>query len=46
MVINVSEDIQKMSAKLKKDLAIVMSWCIGPHQEKVALRELAWKGKG
>ena len=44
MVRNVSEDIQITPVKLMKDLATVMSWCIGPHQEKVTIGKPIQKG--
>ena len=44
MVRNVSEDIQITPVKLMKDLATVMSWCIGPNQEKVTIGKPSQKG--
>ena len=37
MVRNVSDDIQMTPVKHMKDLTTVMSWCIGPNQEKVTI---------
>ena len=34
-----------MPVQILKDMTIVMSWCIGPHQEQVTLIEPTWKGK-
>ena len=34
-----------MPVQILRDLAIVMSWCISQHQEKVTLIEPVWKGK-
>ena len=43
LVRNVFEDIKIMPVyKLKEDLPMIMSWCIGPHQENVTLMEAAW----